>query len=66
MPDKRASPERLLTIPDLAARWQVSTRTVRRMIARDELPATRIAGQWRVMPADVAALEQRNRRVGGL
>jgi excisionase family DNA binding protein len=37
-----------LTLEQTAARLQVSPQTVRRLIARDQLPAYRVGGQIRV------------------
>lgn len=39
---------RLLTLPEAADLLQVSTRTLQRMIRRNELPAFKVGGQWRV------------------
>jgi excisionase family DNA binding protein len=39
---------RLLTLPEAAALLHVSTRTVQRMIRRNELPAFKVGGQWRL------------------
>ena len=39
---------RLLTLPEAADLLQVSTRTLQRMIRRNELPALKVGGQWRV------------------
>ena len=38
----------LLTLPEAAELLHVSTRTVQRMIRRDELPAFKVGGQWRL------------------
>jgi excisionase family DNA binding protein len=43
-----AASEELLTTAETAARLRVSTRTCWRMIARGELPAIRVGGQWRI------------------
>ena len=45
--------EPLFTIQDVAAFCRVSTKTVRRWIAARELVATRLGGQWRVLPRDL-------------
>ena len=39
---------RLLTLTEAAELLQVSTRTLQRMIRRNELPAFKVGGQWRV------------------
>ena len=39
---------RLLTLPEAAELLHVSTRTLQRMIRRNELPAFQVGGQWRV------------------
>jgi excisionase family DNA binding protein len=39
---------RLLTLPEAAELLHVSTRTVQRMIRRNELPAFKVGGQWRL------------------
>ena len=46
------------TIATLAARWEVSTRTVRRLIERGELRAIRIGGQLRISPDAVERFEE--------
>jgi excisionase family DNA binding protein len=48
-----ASVERLLTIPEVAEIFQVSTKTVRRAIAAGELRAHRVGRQWRIAPREV-------------
>jgi excisionase family DNA binding protein len=47
------------TIDALAARWAVSTRTVRRLIDSGQLRAIRIGGQLRVSPEVVERYEER-------
>jgi excisionase family DNA binding protein len=47
------APSPFLTIPDVAARLQVSTLTVRRLIRSGRLPAVRVGVQVRV-PEDFA------------
>jgi excisionase family DNA binding protein len=47
-----AHTEPLLTVDDVAARCQVSTRTVRRWIKSGELQAIRLGRQLRVRPVD--------------
>lgn len=39
---------RLLTLPEAAELLHVSTRTLQRLIRRNELPAFKVGGQWRV------------------
>jgi excisionase family DNA binding protein len=39
---------RLLTLPEAASLLHVSTRTLQRMIRRNELPAFKVGGQWRM------------------
>jgi len=51
----------LLTVHEVAALLNVSTKTVRRMIARNELPAHRIGGQLRVTRSDLAFVLHRGR-----
>ena len=45
--------EKLLTINDVAALCQVSSKTVRRWIMTGELPAAQLGNQWRNRPADL-------------
>ena len=45
----------LLTMQDLADRWQCHERTVRNEIHRGDLPATKVAGMWRIKPQDADA-----------
>lgn len=39
---------RLLTLSEAAQLFQVSTRTLHRMIRSGDLPALKVGGQWRV------------------
>ena len=59
-PGARQSPERrppkLLTIADVAEHIVSSTRHVRRLIARGELPVHRIGRLVRISPDDLARL----------
>jgi excisionase family DNA binding protein len=48
-------PERLLTVDQLADIWQVSARTIRRMIKQKRIPIVRIGRTIRIHPK-VAAL----------
>ena len=51
-----AAPEPLLRVRDVAARLQLSMRTVRRHIARGTLPAQKLAcSQWRIPQASLEA-----------
>ena len=50
---KIPAPEKLLTINDVAALCQVSSKTVRRWITAGELPAAQLGAQWRIRPRDV-------------
>lgn len=52
-------PERLLTLEAVAARWGVSTKTVKRTIKRGDLPHVRIGNQIRLRPDDVLKYEDR-------
>jgi excisionase family DNA binding protein len=47
---------RLLTIPEVADRLQVSTKTVRRLTATGEIRGVRVGGQWRFAPDVVGQL----------
>lgn len=48
-----------LSIEEVAEYFGISTRTVRRMMSRQELSANRIGGQWRIPIVDIQALEKR-------
>jgi excisionase family DNA binding protein len=39
---------RLITLPEAAELLHVSTRTLQRMIRRNDLPAFKVGGQWRL------------------
>lgn len=54
-------PNLFLTVNDIAARWQVSARTVRRLIARGDLKTHRIGAQLRVSAEDLAVYERLQR-----
>ena len=60
MPHRQLCPDRngavLLTVRDVADMLQVCPRTVRRMIKRGDLPAIRLARQYRVRRPDLEAL----------
>lgn len=51
----------LLTLQDLAVRWQVSLKSVRRIVVRDEIRVIRIGAQIRVSIEDATAYEKRHR-----
>lgn len=51
IPSRRREP--LLTIPDIARLFQVSTKTVRRWIDAGELRAHRLGRQWRISTSEV-------------
>ena len=53
------TPERMLSSDDLADRWQVSTRTIKRMTDRREIHFIRIGKQMRFMLSDVLAYERK-------
>lgn len=53
--------EPLLTLPDLAARWQVSLKSVRRIVARGDLKVHRIGVQIRISPQDADTYEKLHR-----
>ena len=56
--------EAFYTIKSLARRWDVTTKTVKNIIGKGELPVYRIASTAvRIDPADVKSYEQRNREV---
>ena len=46
---------RLLTLPEAAELLHVSTRTLQRMIRRNELPAFKVGGQWRVRESQLTS-----------
>ena len=48
------------TVEQLAGRWQVSSRTVRRMLERYELRAIYVGKQLRIASDEVTRFEQRN------
>ncbi len=47
------TPVRLLTIPEVKDILRVSEKTVRRWIAKGELPAAKLGNQWRIRPRDL-------------
>ena len=50
---KLPAPEQLLTINDVAALCQVSSKTVRRWIDARDLIAAKLGAQWRIRPRDL-------------
>jgi excisionase family DNA binding protein len=56
----------MLTVEDVARQLQLSPKTVRRMIGRDDLLAHRIGRQLRVAPADLRAFISRGRTGVGM
>ena len=55
------TPGRLLSLGDLAGRWQVSTRTIMRITERGELHFLRVGKKIRFKLADVLAYEKKRR-----
>lgn len=47
-----------LTLNQVAERWQVSEKTVRRQVDRNQLKAHRIGGQLRIAEEDLLAYEK--------
>lgn len=45
---------RLLTLPEAAELLHISTRTLQRMIRRNELPAFKVGGQWRLRESQLS------------
>ena len=52
-------PEDLTTVKEVAAALRVHPSTVTRWIARGAVNATRVGGQWRFAPGDLAAVVHR-------
>jgi excisionase family DNA binding protein len=52
--DRVPATEELLTVPQMAANWQISQRTIRRMIADGRLPVVRIGRAVRIRAKAVA------------
>jgi len=52
--EKEAENLRLLTLSEAAELLHVSTRTLQRMIRRNDLPALKVGGQWRVRESQLA------------
>ncbi|HEV8724804.1 MAG TPA: helix-turn-helix domain-containing protein [Candidatus Binatia bacterium] len=53
--EKELESLRLLTLPEAAQMLHVSTRTLQRMIRKNDLPALKVGGQWRVRESQLAA-----------
>ena len=51
-----------LSVQDIAARFQVSTKTVRRLLNRGDIPVQRVGRQIRVSPDDLALYLTRSRQ----
>lgn len=49
--------ERLLTLQEVAERWQVSTKTIQRLIAAGRLHPVRIGRKIRLHPSDIKKYE---------
>jgi excisionase family DNA binding protein len=56
--------EPLQTVQEVAALWNCSLRTVRRVLKDGELPLIRIRGQIRIRPADRRRYERMHRSDG--
>ena len=56
-PRPRQSAPVSLTVPELAARWSVTDRTLRRMVDKGDLPVTRIGRSVRYRLSDVLEYE---------
>jgi excisionase family DNA binding protein len=57
--------ERLLTVPQVADEFQVTSQTIRNWIDAGTLPAIRVGRAFRLRRADVDALLDRSRAGGG-
>ena len=56
---------RLLTLPQAAALLHVSVRTLHRMIHKQELPAFKVGGQWRLREAQLTEWIERRQEFAG-
>jgi excisionase family DNA binding protein len=55
-----AEPDRqLLTVPEVAARFQVTAQTIRNWVDHGTLPTVRVGRAFRIRPGDVDALLER-------
>lgn len=50
----------VLTLPEVAALLRVTERTIYALLARRELPAFKVGGQWRFQRRDLDAWVRRN------
>ena len=57
---KRYTPKRLLTVAETASFFQVSEKTIRRMIERGELPFVRIGRSIRIDPEVIEKIVRQN------
>lgn len=55
-----ANPDRLLTVREVAALFQVSERTIRRLIAVGDLPIVRLGRSVRVNPEAIEMIVRKN------
>jgi len=55
----------VFSIRDMAIRWKVDRQAIARAIKRDQLPAFKIGGQWRVLVSAVQAIEQGQQSLQG-
>jgi excisionase family DNA binding protein len=56
------TPTQLSSLEELASRWGVSVKTLRRIVQRGELKTHRIGTQIRVSEDDIRSYEAMNRR----
>jgi excisionase family DNA binding protein len=56
----------LLTLPEAAQLLHVSIRTVHRMIHKNDLPAFKVGGQWRLRESQLAQWIQRRVESGSV
>ena len=54
-----------LTIDQVAELLKVSSKTIRRLVTRDEIPGFKVGGQWRFRREDIDAWAQDRSRAGG-
>ncbi|TVR08230.1 MAG: DNA-binding protein [Salinarimonadaceae bacterium] len=55
-------PARFSSLEELASRWRVSVKTLRKIVQRGELKTRRIGAQLRVSEGDIRSFEALNRR----
>jgi excisionase family DNA binding protein len=60
---REALPERLWTAENAARFLQVSTKTLRQLVYRQNLPCLRLGSRLRFVPADVLAWARQRREV---